>query len=272
MPDTARALDECLQALQDQRNLQDVLRRYPHQRDELIALLRLSVDLNELSTVPPADPAFRLRARNRMLSTAARRRGGRWTPAGIARRLLPRPAVRAAGLALAAGVLVVTGLTVAAADSLPGQPLYVVKTGFEQVQLAVTLDAGANARLRLQLAERRLQEAQRLIALGQVGEGLRLINEYDSEVGRADQSLATATLDQADAGDLVRFLGDRQVQDDARLNDLARGLQAHGNAQAAAAVTRARGHADKAYSGRQRALETREGKHDQGHAPQSSSP
>ena len=70
MRDLTRPLQECLAAMDDKHNLQDVLRRYPADRDELIGLLRLSVDLGSLEA-PAADPAFRLRARNRMLAAVA---------------------------------------------------------------------------------------------------------------------------------------------------------------------------------------------------------
>ena len=75
MRDLSQPLEECLQAMGEKRNLQEVLRRYPAERDQLIELLRLSVDLGGLApSTPAADPAFRLRARNRMLATAAQRR------------------------------------------------------------------------------------------------------------------------------------------------------------------------------------------------------
>src|SRR5438094_3633626 len=113
----------------EQRNLQDVLHRYPADRNELITLLRVSVDLGGLGA-PTADPAFRLRARNRMLAAAAdRKQGRRWRP----RMALPRPVLR---LVLAGGcvaALMVASLTaaVASGNSLPGDPLYAVKLGEE---------------------------------------------------------------------------------------------------------------------------------------------
>src|SRR5256885_7690173 len=125
--------------MDEQRNLQDVLHRYPADRNELITLLRVSVDLGGLSA-PTADPAFRLRARNRMLASAAGRRR-HWN-----RRLaLPRPVRRLAlaGVALAALMVASVTAAVASADSLPGDPLYSVKLGVERAQLATTFDSGA---------------------------------------------------------------------------------------------------------------------------------
>ena len=54
MPDLSRPLQECLDAMDEKRNLQDVLRRYPADREELVVLLRLSVDLGGLVGAPAA--------------------------------------------------------------------------------------------------------------------------------------------------------------------------------------------------------------------------
>ena len=63
MRDLTQPLEECLQAMGEKRNLQEVLRRYPGERDQLIELLRLSVDVGGLApSAPAADPAFRLPA------------------------------------------------------------------------------------------------------------------------------------------------------------------------------------------------------------------
>src|SRR5207237_10906868 len=120
-------LRECSAAMDDKHNLQEWLRRYPAERDELIALLRLSIDLGGLEA-PAADPAFRLRARNRMLAAAAQRRQARrWNPLAA----LPRPVVRLAYAGALAAALLIGGLTAASAsdNSLPGDPLYGVKLG-----------------------------------------------------------------------------------------------------------------------------------------------
>src|SRR3989475_9744239 len=105
--DLTRPLQECLAAMDDKHNLQEVLRRNPADRDELIGLLRLSVDLGALEA-PAADPAFRLRARNRMLAAAAhRRRARRGDPPAAP----PRPGVRLAYAGALAPALLGRGLT-----------------------------------------------------------------------------------------------------------------------------------------------------------------
>ena len=255
MPDLSGALQECLSAMDDKHNLQEVLRRYPADRDELIGLLRLSVDLGSLEA-PAADPAFRLRARNRMLGAAAQRRQARrWNPLAA----LPRPVVRLAYAGALAAALLVSGLTAAAAsdNSLPGDPLYAVKLGVERARLATTFDSVARARLELQFADIRLAEAQRLFAAGRVKDGVRGMAQYDTAVTQFNRSIAGSSLDSSAADDLSRALDDRAARADASLKELAGSLAAGGDAEAAAAVARTQSHVEQAWSGSKRDLRAR---------------
>jgi Domain of unknown function (DUF5667) len=262
--------------MEEKRNLQDVLRRYPADRDQLIELLRLSVDLGGLApNGPAADPAFRLRARNRMLAAASqRRRARRWNPFGA----LPRPAARFAFVGALAAAVLVAGLTSAAAsgNSLPGDPFYPVKLGVERAQLAITLDALARARLHAQFAAVRISEAQRLVAAGRVQEGVRQVNQYDSAVAQFNSTLAGTTFDDSAIADLRRFMKDHEASADASLQSLAGSLAAGGDAQAAAAVTRTQSHADQTWKGSERDLQARSATppadHSQGHPPASQEP
>jgi hypothetical protein len=269
--DLTKPLEECLQAMGEKRNLQDVLRRYPADRDQLIELLRLSVDLGGLAPGAPApDPAFRLRARNQMLAAAVRRRRARrWNPLGA----LPRPAARLAFAGALAVAVLVGGLTSAAASgsSLPGDLFYPIKLGVERAQLAVTFDPAAQARLHAQFAQVRLGEAQRLVAAGRVQDGVRQVAQYDTAVAQINHALAGTTFDDRAIAELSRFMNDHEASADASLQSLAGSLQAGGNTQAAAAVTRTQSHADQTWKGSQRDLQARSttppADHGQSHAP-----
>lgn len=247
MLDMSQPLAECLQALKEKRNLQDILRQYPAQRDDLIRMLSLSIDLNALGA-PAPDPAFRLRARNQMLALAAQRR-----QASRRNRFdwLPRPAARLALAGAMAVALVAAGLTAAAAsnDSLPGDPLYGVKLGAEQVQLATTFDSAARARLQLHFADVRLQEAQRLFALGRTRDALAIVTQYDNDVAQFNQAVATSTFDDRAVDELSRLVIERQANADASLHAIAGSLDARGDATTAAIVTAAQSHADEALRG-----------------------
>ena len=276
MRDLTQPLEECLQAMGEKHNLQDVLRRYPAERDQLIELLRLSVDLGGLApSSPAADPAFRLRARNRMLAAAAhRRRARRWNPLGA----LPRPAARLAFAGALAAAVLVGGLTSAAAsgNSLPGDPFYPIKLGVERAQLAVTFNAVARARLHAQFAEVRLSEAKRLIAAGRVQDGVSQVNQYDTAVAQFNRTLAGTTVDDGAIAELRSFMKDHEASADASLQSLAGSLVAGGQTQAAAAITRTQSHADQTWKGSERDLQARSATppadHSQGHPAASQEP
>ena len=247
MRDMSQPLEECLQALKEKRNLQDILRRYPEERDELIGMLRLSIDLNALGA-PAPDPAFRLRARNQMLALAGRRRQAQQRNT---LRWLPRPAARLALAGAMAVGLVAAGLTAAAAsnNSLPGDPLYGVKLGVEQVQLAASFDSASRARLQLHFADLRLSEAQRLFAQGRNQEGVSVVTQYDDELAQFNQAVATANFDERAVTELSRLLIERQANVDASFHAIAGSLNAHGDARTAAIVAATQSHVDEALRG-----------------------
>jgi len=247
VPDMGQRLEECLQALKEKRNLQEILRRYPAEREELIDMLRLSIDLGALGA-PAPDPAFRLRARNQMLALAGRRRQAQerrpfhW---------FPRPAARLALAGAMAVGLIAAGLTAAAAssNSLPGDPLYGVKLGVEDIQLATTFDSAARARLQLHFADVRLSEAQRLFALGRNGEAVSMVTQYDSDLDEFNQSVATSNFDERAVTELSRLVVERQANADASLHAIAGSLNARGDARTAAIVAATQSHVDQALRG-----------------------
>lgn len=257
MRDMSQPLEECLQALQEKRDLQEILRRYPGERDELIGMLRLSIDLNALGA-PAPDPAFRLRARNQMLSLAARRRQPQHRTSF---HWLPKPAKRLAFAGAVAVGIVTAGVTAAAASnsSLPGDPLYSLKLGAEQVQLATTFDSASRARLRLEFADVRLAEAQRLFSLGRNREAVSLVGQYDSDLAQFNQAVATSNFDERAVTELSRLLIERQANADASLHAIAGSLNAHGDARTAAMVAATQSHVDEALRGSSDNLHAHEG-------------
>jgi uncharacterized protein DUF5667 len=251
--DLSRPLQECLEAIDSKRDLPEVLRRYPADRAELIALLRLSVDLGGLEA-PAADPAFRLRARNRMLAAAERQRRARnHNPL----RAWPRPVVRLAFAGALVAALLVGGLTAAAASdgSLPGDPLYGVKLGAERAQLTLTFNSADRARLQLRFADLRLQEAQRLFAAGRTQDAVRLVSQYDAAVAQFDRSMASTSLDHQSIAALSRDLAERQASADASLDAMAGSLSAGGDSQSAEIVTRTHSDVDQSFNGSRRDLQ-----------------
>ena len=254
MPDFATRLDRCLAALKDGRHLQELLRQSPQERDELIDLLRVSTHVGQLE-LPAPDPAFKLRTRNLMLAIAAQRRATRKQT-----RWLARPAARLALAVALSGALLVGGIVAASAQSLPGEPLYQVKRGVETVQLAVTLDPAANARLRLQLAGRRVTEAEQLTTQGRISDALSVISAFNADVAQLSRQVVSAPLRPADAEDLERDVNQGQAEADGQLEAVAASLAARGHSEAADAVRHTEHEADQTLTGTKQALHDH-GKH-----------
>jgi hypothetical protein len=103
----------------------------------------------------------------------------------------------------------------------------------------------------------RLGEAKRLIAAGRVQEGVRQVDQYDSAVAQFNHALAGTTFDDSAIAEFRRFMNEHEASADASLQSLAGSLEAGGDAQAAAAVTRTRSHADQTWKGSQRDLQAR---------------
>jgi hypothetical protein len=254
VPDFATRLDRCLDALKDGRSLHRVLQQSPAERDELIDLLRVSTDVAQLQ-LPAPDPAFKLRTRNLMLAVAAQRRASAARSRGFA-----RPVFRLAGALALAGALLGAGIVAVAAQSLPGDPLYQVKRGVEQVQLTLTVDPAANARLRMQLATRRVSEAGRLSAQGRVAEALTLITAYNTDVAELGRRVVAAPLPPADSDRLERDVTLGQAEADGGLEAVAADLAARGHGEAAASVQHTEHQADQTLSGTKKALHDHGGK------------
>ncbi len=191
----AEILASCLAEIQSGRStIERCVARHPEMEAELRDLLAISLSLKADPVEPSAE--FKLRARRRLFevmeaSTPATRGGRGWL------RLAP---VRMAALSLAVllGLGLAGGGTVLASqNALPGDALYGVKTGFENFQLAVTPGNEAKANLRLDIAQKRIDEAAREVALNRTVDAQALQSvqaQLDSalkEIGRTDNPSET---------------------------------------------------------------------------------
>lgn len=194
-------LSECLEALTEGRwDLDECLRRYPEQAAELrthlasaIALARAYADgaspreewaaqsrerflvatgqrLQEATDIEP-EPSFFAAARVRFLFAAQRLRLER-AEKGQQRRipLFGSPMRTLGGLAAAIAVFATfSTYTVATADAaLPGDWQYPVKLQAERVRLALAFSADQEHEVKLDIAEERLREIERLASKGRI--------------------------------------------------------------------------------------------------------
>jgi hypothetical protein len=156
-------------------------------RPDLRSALALATSLPAASEVTP-DPAFA-----RSLEAKLRAQP---MPRPLAR---PQFSVRPA-LALAAAIVVIGAFLVPAMRSLPGDPLYALKTSSEDARLLVASGPG-EARVRLDLANERFREVEGLVArsrLRSVGIGTSAAGLSDENVDPKIAALIKSTLEDAE--------------------------------------------------------------------------
>lgn len=131
-------------------------------------LVNLAERLSRVHVEVPLTQQFRVETRVRLLALAeqqavAERRGGSRSPTRRSQVPLWRRQI-AFAVAVVSVLLATTGLlTLASGDALPGETLYAVKRGAEQVQLGVTWDRDERGLALLHFAETRLDEVTELV-------------------------------------------------------------------------------------------------------------
>jgi hypothetical protein len=249
--------------------IQELLYRAPaHLRPVIAAAWRMRT-----TEAPLPSPERIAEGKQRVIAVAAARRAARrrnrmpalerlgQSARHVFEGMLPAPSAlrrarsAVAAVALTAAVAVgASGVTTAAAASLPGEPFYSVKRLGEAAQLVFTFDAGRRAELSLAFAARRMGEMRRLadhgdtVPVGLFDDWLSSQNHAWVEINRLpfDQRMlfaemlldATGVLGSGDLGAAVpsHALADAIARSNA-LADEVRGTFGDGQPQAAAPGT-----------------------------------
>ncbi len=207
----------CIAEIQSGKStIADCVKRYPELGKELTSLLEIAAGLKPDEAAP--SPEFKQRAKRYLFEKM------QYAPPKVSHGLSFWPKQTPARvLAFVLAVLVVFGAAggstvYAAQSSLPGDTLYVVKTGVENFQMAVTTDASAKADLHLKLAQRRIDEAVQQVKLNRDinVQALETVKQqFDSaikELSNSDDTEATDnTLSQLSAATLNQQLQLEQV-------------------------------------------------------------
>ncbi|MFC2019336.1 DUF5667 domain-containing protein [Chloroflexota bacterium] len=170
MKKVEEVLIQCIDDIKAGRaSLKDCLDRYPDVRRELEQLLSVALSINEPADIRPSN-AFKVRARVNLMEHIHADQEGK--------RAVKSPSQAGgkhgwyAGWARAVAVIVVvillvsgagTGTAFASQASLPGDALYSVKIGTEQLQRIITFDDAAEVDLELKFASTRLDELEELV-------------------------------------------------------------------------------------------------------------
>ena len=163
-------LIQCIDDIKSGRaSLADCLDRYPDVRRELEPLLRVALSIKEPADIRPSD-TFKVRARVNLMEHIHTSQAGK-----RAVRSSSRAGVRHGwytGWARAVAIIVAVVLAIstlgasaayASQGSLPGDVLYPVKLGTEQVQRLLTADDVSRVNLELGFADTRLKEMEEVV-------------------------------------------------------------------------------------------------------------
>ncbi len=187
-------LDQCLEEIRAQRaTVADCLAKYPDLADELKPLLTTAAALEAMPEMQPS-VTFKQTTRARLLQLRR--------PPSRAERLrdhllaLTTTRLRFAATWLALVLLLVGligGVAYAANDSLPDSPLYPIKRAAEQLELTLAPDPTSQARVRMNLADRRLSEMKALTKSGQSQLMEQVLNDYTRQISTAISILPPPT-------------------------------------------------------------------------------
>ena len=210
-------LFQCIETIKaGKSDIDDCLKRYPSRREELEPLLNIAVNLHEPPDVRPSHE-FKMRARTNLMNHIySKGRVAEPSPVGpfaALKRISYPVRLRTATVAIAVVAAlcgVGGGFAYASQDSLPGDNLYSVKLGTEQVRRLFTVDDVGEVALELEFANTRLLEMAAVMdrengGLGIAVEGyeknvsLALTNaeavRNATEMSRALEMMASATSD-----------------------------------------------------------------------------
>jgi len=166
-------LVQCIEDIKAGRSsIEDCLDRYPSMREQLEPLLRIALEIREPPDVKPS-PSFKVRARVQLMDQIHGRQAvTKWPWFRYNDQVKPIPYRRRFSMASVILVIVLTlsalggGTAYAAQDSLPGDALYPVKLGTEQLRMMLPGDDVVKAQRALSFAERRVGEMEALAEKG----------------------------------------------------------------------------------------------------------
>ena len=166
------ALNDCLERLAAGESVAECLARYPEHADELAPLLQMGQATMRVSRSGEPSAEGRARGMARMQAALAenrQRRSGQWQIPRFRWRPITTP-IAAAFAVVFLAIVAAGGTTVASADSIPGEPLYPVKSIRESVEERIARSDEHKARVHAKLARERGREMRELIVRGRIYE------------------------------------------------------------------------------------------------------
>jgi len=154
-------LELCLQELENGFEIENILSRFPNIAEDLRPILTASLQAKKLAATSPSQDTV-LRGRTRLMQTVAEMREEKSMPR---KRAIPFFQRIALTIAITSTLLLSgTGLVGASSSALPGQNLYPVKRGWEDVRLFFTFNEDERISLEQQFEGERLNEVDELLS------------------------------------------------------------------------------------------------------------
>jgi len=184
-------LIQCIEEVKSGKtSLADCLNRYPDMRRELEPLLRIALSIKEPPDIRPSD-SFKIRARVNLMEHIHAGRVVKKTSKSVSwvaiRRAWYAGWLKTVTIVIAAILAISalgTGTAYASQGSIPGDTLYAVKLGTEQVQRVLTTDNVEEVYLELEFAGTRLEEMES-VALRRPGEITVAVTGYEQNLNMA---------------------------------------------------------------------------------------
>ena len=202
------ALNDCIERMDGGEPLGSCLASYPDLADELRPLLELSHAVTETSLSIKPRGEFKAAARHRFHAALA----GKGSKVAKTKAAFRGWRFRWATVAVAALLIFVVGggMGVASANSMPGEPLYRIKTLTERIRMGLTFGNENKAQLHMNFAERRSDEMQTLIDDGDLEGANNIGVQMANHLARA-RTAAPALLESDDIVARLETLANRQV-------------------------------------------------------------
>jgi hypothetical protein len=220
-------LDACLAKIKTENwSIEDCLAQYPAHRDALERPLRIAAWLGSAQSITPSvrfkeNASRRLQARLQSSSrppvsrpVVGRATGNRWVFSTL-RRFAALAVALALIVALAAGT---TGVAYAADGAVPGDALYGLDRGVEQLQLSLTRDPNEALQRQIAFTDERLGETEQLAQQEDAGLLEEAINNYDQSI--LDIARLAETVNEPDDGSLSLLVDQTFSTHQARLQVL----------------------------------------------------
>ena len=164
-------VNDCLERMAAGESVAHCLARYPEQAEELAPILQMGQATLDVSQAAKPSAASRARGMARMQAALeqGRHKRKRWQMPRISWRPISTP-ITAAFAVVFLAVVAAGGTTVASADSIPGEPLYPVKSIRESVEERIARSNEHKAQVHAKLARERGREMRELIVRGRIYE------------------------------------------------------------------------------------------------------